>query len=394
MMYERAENIIAENEEHEKYENAKSGPPENKKKKKKTRYFEHHIRKILKEIANDRDITQYAKVQLNDLAMITCKKIKHKILDILQSNRKRTITSNEVEAAVKLLFTGQLSQKLIEEGKKCVQQFIDNSKTKELKGQSRHTKAEILIPPSILERLLRVDEFQMGFSAPIFLAGVIEYFIAQVLQLAVLSHKQNIRITVQDIERGIKSDRELSVYMTTQHIYLFESGIVPYIHPDIKQRSGRNDKKSVKMMTKLQESQGYVFPKRFFEKMCKHFITLLYPDIRFQKGCFTYLQDYIEKWMVDVLQHTNILTLYSKKSRVTSTDIELVMSIMEKRSPSFLENEENDIVDENDIVENVENENDENDENDENVENVVNDTGNNFLKLLVMSELVKRHRDL
>ena len=365
MMYERAENDITEVEvDAEKYDNSKSGPPDQpKKKKKKTRYFEHHIRKILKEIANDRDITQYAKVQLNDLAMITCKKIKQKILTILQSNRKRTITNNEVDAAVRLLFTGQLSQKLIEEGKKCVHQFIDNSKTKELKGQSRHTKAEILIPPSILERLLRVDEFQMGFSAPIFLAGVIEYFIAQVLQLAVLSHKQNIRITVQDIERGIKSDRELSTYMTTQHIYLFESGIIPYIHPDIKQRSGRNDKKSVKMMTKLQESQGYVFPKRFFEKMCKHFITLLYPDIRFQKGCFSYLQDYIEKWMVEVLQHTNILTLYSKKSRVTSSDIELVMSIMEKRSPSFLEDEENeDILDDMKMMKI-----DENDENDENV---------------------------
>jgi histone H3/H4 len=316
-------------------------PPDQsfKKRKKKTRYFEHHIRKILKEIAPERDLTQHAKVQLNELAMITCKLIKQKILAVLHSSRKRTMSSIEVEASIRLLFTGQLSQKLLDEGKKCVQQYIDNSKTKELKGQSRHSKAEILIPPSILERLLRTDQFQMGFSAPIFLAGVIEYFLAQILQLSVLVSK-NIRITIYDIEHGIKSDREFSSYMLSQQIYLFEAGIVPFIHPDIKQRSGPNDKKSIKIMTRLQESQGHIFPKRFFDNLCKHFITLIYPDIRFQKGCFVYLQDYIEKWIVDILQYTNILTIYSKKSRVTANDVEIIISIMEKRTPSFLEQEQ------------------------------------------------------
>uniref|UniRef100_A0A6C0KE55 Core Histone H2A/H2B/H3 domain-containing protein n=1 Tax=viral metagenome TaxID=1070528 RepID=A0A6C0KE55_9ZZZZ len=321
----------------------RSSPPADptdpiKKKKKKTRHFEHHIRKILKEISSDRDITQIAKTQLNDLAVITCKLIKQKVLVVLQSNKKRTITNVEIEAAIHLLFTGQLEQRLIEEGKKCVQQYIDNTKTKELKGQSRNTKAEILIPPSILERMLRSDSFQMfqmGFSAPIFLAGVIEYFIAQVLQLSVLTSK-TVRITVQDLEHGIKSDREIKRYMIDQNIYLFEAGIVPFIHPGIRQLTGRNDKKSVKLMAKLQESNSSIFPKRFFEKLCKHFVMLLYPDIRFQKGCFVYLQDYIEKWIVGILQHTNILTLYSKKSRVTATDIEMVVSIMERRSPSFL----------------------------------------------------------
>ena len=330
-----------ETREKEESDYANQGPPDQplKKRKKKTRYFEHHIRKILKEIAPDRDLTQHAKVQLNDLAMITCKLIKKKILDVLQSSRKRTITSTEVEASVRLLFIGQLSQKLLDEGKKCVQQYIDNSKTKELKGQSRHTKAEILIPPSVLERLLRSEMFQMGFSAPIFLAGVIEYFLAQILELSVLVSK-NIRITIHDIEHGIKSDRELSAYMLSQQIYLFEAGIVPFIHPDIKQRSGPNDKKSIKIMIRLQETQGHIFPKRFFDNLCKHFITLIYPDIRFQNGCFSYLQDYIEKWIVDILQYTNILTIYSKKSRVTANDIELVTSIMEKRTPSFLDQEQ------------------------------------------------------
>lgn len=256
---------------------------------------------------------------------------------ILTANHKRTITCKEIESAIYLLFTGQLSQQLIEEGRKCVQQYVDNTKNKTLKGQLRNVKAEILIPPSILERLLRETGFQLSFTAPIFLAGVIEYFLAQIIQLAViLPNTKQIRITSQHLEEGIQTDPELSNYMTSQQIYLFQTRIIPYIHPDIKQRTGKNDKKSIKMMTKIQESNNYIFPKRFFEKMCKQLIMLIHSDIRFQKGCFMYLQDYIEKWLIELLQYTNIFTLYAKKSRVTANDIELIVSMMEKRLPSFL----------------------------------------------------------
>lgn len=309
--------------------------------KKKNRYFEHHIRKILKEVSPDRDITQHAKTQLNDLVIITCKLINNKIRQILSSSKKKTITGDEIDSALKLLFIGQLAQKASDEGKRCLQQYNDNSKT--MKGQSKHLKASILIPPSILERILRMSgsHFHVGYTAPIVLAGAIEYFIAQILELSMLVNvnnpKKNVRITINDLETGVRSDKEMSHFFTKHNIHFFEAGIVPFIHPEILSKSGRNDKKSIKMIEKLQENNRNVFPKRFFESKCKNYISLMFPDIRFQKGCFSYLQDYIEKWMLDILQYTNILTIYAKKSRVTSSDIELVSSIMEKKYPDFLD---------------------------------------------------------
>lgn len=309
--------------------------------KKKNRYFEHHIRKILKEVSPDRDITQHAKTQLNDLVIITCKLINNKIRQILSSSKKKTITGDEIESALKLLFIGQLAQKASDEGKRCLQQYIENNKA--MKGQSKHLKASILIPPSILERILRMSgaHFHVGYTAPIVLAGAIEYFIAQILELSMLVNvnnpKKNVRITINDLETGVRSDKEMSHFFNKHNIHFFEAGIVPFIHPEILSKSGRNDKKSIKMIAKLQENNRNVFPKRFFESKCKNYISLMFPDIRFQKGCFSYLQDYIEKWIVDILQYTNILTIYAKKSRVTSSDIELVSSIMEKKYPDFLE---------------------------------------------------------
>jgi histone H3/H4 len=68
----------------------------------------------------------------------------------------------------------------------------------------------------------------------------------------------------------------------------------------------------------------------------------MYPDIRFQKDCFFGIQDYIEKWIIDILKYSNMLTIYSKKSRVTSNDIELVLSIIDKKYPEFLNINPND----------------------------------------------------
>ena len=89
-------------------------------KTKKTRYFEHYISAILKEVCPERAITQSAKYQLNELAITTCKLISKKILQIIT---KKTITEIEVEAAIKLVFDGQLCQKSIEEGKRCLQNY-------------------------------------------------------------------------------------------------------------------------------------------------------------------------------------------------------------------------------------------------------------------------------
>ena len=113
----------------------------------------NHIRKILKEISNKQNITQHAKIQLNELCIITCKLINKKIYDILTCSKKRTITPLEIQSAVSLIFNREFALKAIERGKYSLEQYLNNHKAEELKGHSRQTKASILIPPSILERL-------------------------------------------------------------------------------------------------------------------------------------------------------------------------------------------------------------------------------------------------
>ena len=75
-------------------ENIEKNNDTGKKKKKTKRYFEHHIRKILKQITGVRDITYQARSQLNDIAVYTCKNVKDKSNQILMSLNKKTLTED------------------------------------------------------------------------------------------------------------------------------------------------------------------------------------------------------------------------------------------------------------------------------------------------------------
>jgi histone H3/H4 len=341
------------NNEEEYYEDSKGDDNDNEqsesldkeedklKKKRKRHYFEHHIRKILKEICPKRNITQVAKEVLSEIIIITSRKISDKSVFIMKSNSRKTITENDIESAIKLLFIGQLCQKSIEEGYKSLNNYLTCIKEQTLKGKSRNEKADILLPPSLLEKFLKKMDVHVSCNAPVFLAGVIEYFISQILELASnislsSKNKNNVRITIYDIENGIRIDKELNHFFVNNNIYIHGAGITPYIHPNIKNNKKEMVIKSLKLIEKIQENTNHIFPKTCIDSKFKKNIGLIYPDSRYQKDCFEYFQDYLEKWIVEILQYTNNITLYSKKSRVSANDIELAMSIMERRQPSFL----------------------------------------------------------
>jgi histone H3/H4 len=280
---------------------------------------------------------------MNELTITTCKIITDKVSFIIASTSRKTMSESDLETAIKLVFVGQLCQKSVEEGYKSLKNYSISCMEDDSKGKSRNEKADILLPPSIFVNFLKSSGMNISSNAPIFLAGVIEYFISQILDLSNnVSLNKNIRITVDDIENGIRLDKELTNYFVSNNIFLYGSSIIPYTHPLF-----RNKINDTKYNKHIQEYAEYIFPKTSIENRFKNYINLIYPDIRYQKDCFDYFQNYLEKWLVELLKYSNNITLYSKKTRVTENEIELALSIMERRNPSFFEN--NEISDINDL---------------------------------------------
>lgn len=141
----------------------------------------------------------------------------------------------------------QLEQE--EENNDNIQQLDQNGKKKKKKVKfskntnfntsskkqilSRSIKAGLQFPVGRIARYLKREiknDMRLSATAPIYLAAVIEYLCAEILELAgncALSHKLK-RITPRHVMLAIKSDEEL--YKLTKNTWICNAGIVPGIH--------------------------------------------------------------------------------------------------------------------------------------------------------------------
>ena len=80
------------------------------------------------------------------------------------------------------------------------------------KSKSRSEKAGLLMPVSKLNRHLRESgrSKRVGAGAPVYLAAILEYAAAEMLELAGNELGKRKRITPQDLMKAIRADEELN----------------------------------------------------------------------------------------------------------------------------------------------------------------------------------------
>lgn len=119
------------------------------------------------------------------------------------------------------------------------QALIDDKKSKETKTKSkqkgghsnRSQKAGLIFPVGLIDRKLKELGVakRVGSGAPVFLAGVLEYLTAEVLELAgnTTSETKKTRILPRHIQLAIHKDEELEKYLGNTTIA--QGGVLPSI---------------------------------------------------------------------------------------------------------------------------------------------------------------------
>ena len=97
------------------------------KKKKKTRRgkpsYAIYIKRVLKEVHPDTGLHPKAMSVLNSMNMDLFERIAAEASRLAHCNKKSTITSREIETAVKLLLPGELVKHAVTEGSKAVAKY-------------------------------------------------------------------------------------------------------------------------------------------------------------------------------------------------------------------------------------------------------------------------------
>ncbi|KAF4564579.1 histone H2A [Pleurotus pulmonarius] len=114
------------------------------------------------------------------------------------------------------------------------------------KSQSRSSKAGLQFPVGRVHRLLKKGNYaqRVGAGAPVYLAAVLEYLAAEILELAGNAARDNKkhRIVPRHLQLAIRNDEELSKLLGD--VVISQGGVVPFINPELlpgKTAKGKKD---------------------------------------------------------------------------------------------------------------------------------------------------------
>ncbi|CAL1699140.1 unnamed protein product [Somion occarium] len=114
------------------------------------------------------------------------------------------------------------------------------------KSQSRSAKAGLQFPVGRVHRLLKRGNYaqRVGAGAPVYLAAVLEYLAAEILELAGNAARDNKkqRIVPRHLQLAIRNDEELNKLLGD--VVISQGGVVPFINPELLPSKTQKGKKS------------------------------------------------------------------------------------------------------------------------------------------------------
>jgi len=115
------------------------------------------------------------------------------------------------------------------------------------KSQSRSAKAGLQFPVGRVHRLLKKGNYaqRVGAGAPVYLAAVLEYLAAEILELAGNAARDNKkhRIVPRHLQLAIRNDEELGKLLGD--VVISQGGVVPHIAPELlPTKTGKGKKES------------------------------------------------------------------------------------------------------------------------------------------------------
>ena len=333
--------------------NKKNAP----RRKKRSRFFESYITKILHQVSEN-GINTNAKQQLNTIFCQICKEICNRAIELTEYADKKTISIKEIKNSLKLILSGEFLEHTVKEGDDAVSRYEVFNQTKitlgtRLPAHSRTMKAEIIFPPSILEKFLRRFGYSKLFltgNTPVFLAAVIEYIAAEILNISSLKAQESgkSRITVRHIELGVRSDPDFSLLFEKLNLKFLGSGFTPGIHKELLVKKKTNKKKikeekeekvkkahrykpgtvALKTIKKYQKTGKLMLARNPFERLVRSIFEEGEIDKKkISKDVFTVLQYHIEQNIIQTLRLANLITLHCKRTKLSVKDILLVRFI-------------------------------------------------------------------
>ncbi len=257
----------------------------------------YYIPKLLKNVSSCY-ITRDAKRYMDQIILVITRQIIITCINLLSVTNKRVLNIRALVNASRLVLSGELLTNALEEGDTHVK--LETNKD---------VRSSLIFSPSFFRNVVQdqiPQHLKISSKFPVFIASMMEYICVEILDLSsIQARKRNhVKITPRDIFLSIHYDVELLTLYKQCHIVMLGCGVVP--------RNDESDKES----RCLQSSTHLLLPRASFNTMIRSIC-----DIKISKSAATFLQQYIEYFIIHLLQNTENMCKSIEKARITEDDL-------------------------------------------------------------------------
>ena len=207
--------------------------------------FRTFIYKVLKQVHPDMGISSNASITVNNIILTTIKRIADTINITSLIDKKRTVTSRAVQTAVLLVLPVELGKHAFSEGIKAVTKYNASVGARtdydraprggaRSKPQSRSARSGLQFSVPRVKKLLRhlITAPRVGNTAAVFLAAVLEYLAAEIVELAGNAARDNNakRIVPRHLMLAIRNDEPLNYLYSRHGTIVLGGGVIQNIH--------------------------------------------------------------------------------------------------------------------------------------------------------------------
>lgn len=204
--------------------------------------FRIAIHHVLKQVHPGMRITLEAVNEVNLILHKVGQKITQDADLMSKNSHRQTVTSRDIQSAVRLNLGSELAKHAVSEGTKAVTKYSASSGGRRIPDGrggytvdnriARNLRAGLQFQVSRGDNVIRNENRgdRVSEGAPVYLTAVLEYLCAEFLELAGNAAKDLHRntITTRHISLGILNDEELRTLIEDHHI-LLSGGVLPFV---------------------------------------------------------------------------------------------------------------------------------------------------------------------
>lgn len=214
--------------------------------------FDIYIRKVGKQVHRDTQLSNDFLNQTNRIIVRLGEKIAEKAFQLTEKEDRKTIDGREIQSAVRLIIPGELTKHAVSEGTKAVTKYGSADRGNKRKRKSNSKKAGLEFSVPRCKQFLKKYNKKIGSTASVYLAAVLEYITAELLELSGNVSRDNRRNTmkIRDLFLAIDTDSELNDMMHRLNMGITGGGNTVHVEDAVIKAYENSKKKKSKKKSK------------------------------------------------------------------------------------------------------------------------------------------------